>query len=231
MVTASQWREAQATESDFYLGMSLSLPNTLDVLYQNARKAQHLSLLLKAKPKTAVEIGLGPFGVGVIGFLPEIPLRLGVDPEPPITLDFNVPLHDFIAERRRHVKYVVGVGENIPLTSESMDLAICCNVVDHAFEPDKILREIARILRPGGFLFFDVDTFSLLGLLKWHTWTKRRHKGELLVTAHTYRMFEPDVGRRLRLAGFEVVQYTGHNWLSLCVGHFRISKFLLRKRR
>ena len=164
MVTASQWREAQATESDFYVGMSLSLPDALDVLYHNARKAQHLSSLLRTTPETAVEVGVGPFGVGVIGFLMDITFRLGLDPEPPIPLASNVPLHDFIAERRRCVEFVVGVGENIPVASGSMDLAICCNVVDHAFEPGKILREIARILKPGALLFYDVDTFSVLGL-------------------------------------------------------------------
>lgn len=230
MVTIDRWREAQATEPSFYAGMALGVTESLDILYHNAAKARYLSRLLQQTPQCSVEIGPGPLGLGISGFLREIPFRVCVEPDPRLELDARAALSDFIAEWRRPVNYVVGVGENISLASESADLAICCNVIDHAFRPNQILREVARVLKPGGLFFFDVDTFSILGLLKWHTWTKRRHKDELLVTAHTYRMFEPDVRGRLRAAGFDVLHSSGHSLLSLCAGHFRISTFLLKKR-
>ncbi|MGB6430235.1 MAG: class I SAM-dependent methyltransferase [Candidatus Acidiferrales bacterium] len=229
MVTIERWREAQSTEPGFFAGMAIGPTDTLDVLYHNAAKARHLSRLLKETPRVSVEIGPGPWGLGISGFLRDIPIRLCVEPDPRLELDPRAPFTPFINEWRRPVQYVVGIGENIPLADKCSDLVICCNVIDHAFRPDKILGEIARILKPGGLFFFDVDTFSVLGLLKWYTWTKRRRKHDLLVIAHTYRMFEPDVSRRLKAAGFTVLYRRGHNLLSLCVGHFRTSTFFLKK--
>jgi SAM-dependent methyltransferase len=229
MVTIERWREAQATEPGFFAGMALGVTESLDVLYHNAAKARYLSRLLKEIPKVSVEIGPGPWGLGISGFLRDIPVRFCVEPDPRLELDPRAPLGSFITEWRRSVQYIVGTGENVPLVDESSDLVICCNVIDHAYRPDKILGEAARILKPGGMFFFDVDTFSLLGLLKWYMWTRYRHKKDLLVTAHTYRMFEPNVSRRLKAAGFTILHQNEHNLLSLWTGHSRVSTFLLTK--
>jgi SAM-dependent methyltransferase len=228
-VTSQRWREAQATEPDFYAGMALEIDATLDILYHNSLKARDLLERMKETPKVSVEIGPGPFGVGISGYLTKIPVRICVEPDPRLKMDSSAPLGRLIEQWREPVQYVVGVGENIPVASASADLVICCNVIDHAYDADKFLAEIARILKPGGLFFFDVDTFSLLGLVKWHLWTKYRHKTELLVIAHTYRMFEPDVTRRLKAAGFKVISKRGHTLLSTVIGHARNAKYLLRK--
>jgi hypothetical protein len=78
-------------------------------------------------------------------------------------------------------------------------------------------------------LFFDAHTFSILGLAKWHTWTKFRHKNEMLVKAHPYRLFETDVRRMISRHGFAVTKIGGHDFLSACIGHARTSTFLGEK--
>ena len=75
-------------------------------------------------------------------------------------------------------------------------------MLDHVSDPDAVLREIHRVLKSDGCLYFDVDTFSLCGLVKWYLWTKHAHKDEILVTSHPYRLFEDGLVRRLRAAGF-----------------------------
>jgi SAM-dependent methyltransferase len=229
MVTSQRWREAQATEPHFYAGMALEIDGTLDILYHNSLKARSLLEQIKETPKVSVEIGPGPFGVGISGYLTSVPVRVCVEPDPQLKMDRSIPLGRLIEDWRKPLHYIVGVGEDIPIASASADLVICCNVIDHARDADRFLVEIARILKPGGLFFFDVDTFSLLGLVKWNLWTKHSKKTELLVIAHTYRMFEPDVARRLKAAGFEIISRRGHSALSLCVGHARNAKFLLRK--
>jgi SAM-dependent methyltransferase len=38
----------------------------------------------------------------------------------------------------------------IPVVDDSFDAVVICEVLEHLWEPDKVLREIARVLRPGG---------------------------------------------------------------------------------
>lgn len=47
-------------------------------------------------------------------------------------------------------------GRNIPLADASISSAIITEVLEHSFHPTKTLSEIARVLQPGGLLFFTV---------------------------------------------------------------------------
>jgi ubiquinone/menaquinone biosynthesis C-methylase UbiE len=48
-------------------------------------------------------------------------------------------------------------GETLPFEDASFDVVLCDNVVDHALDPRGILKEIARVLKPGGTLYFEVN--------------------------------------------------------------------------
>lgn len=52
---------------------------------------------------------------------------------------------------------VAAVGESLPFPDQSFDVVICDNVVDHAESPARIVGELARILIPGGILYFTVN--------------------------------------------------------------------------
>ena len=57
--------------------------------------------------------------------------------------------------------------ERLPLPDKSQHLVICSEVVEHLEEPEKLLLEIFRILKPGAFLIFTTDNSpSLLQRLK-----------------------------------------------------------------
>jgi SAM-dependent methyltransferase len=45
----------------------------------------------------------------------------------------------------------------LPFRDRSFDVVLCDNVVDHAESPAQIVRELARILAPGGILYFTVN--------------------------------------------------------------------------
>lgn len=47
-------------------------------------------------------------------------------------------------------------GQQIPLQNSSVDSALLTEVLEHCPDPEAVLREIARVLKPGGFMFLTV---------------------------------------------------------------------------
>lgn len=69
---------------------------------------------------------------------------------------------------------VNGAGERLPLADASFDLVICWDVVEHVQDPEQLLAELARVLRPGGRALLTVinryayrDPHYHLPLLNW----------------------------------------------------------------
>ena len=58
---------------------------------------------------------------------------------------------------QHRVPTVAACGESLPFADGSFDIVLCDNVVDHARSPTEILAEIARVLSPGGLLYFTVN--------------------------------------------------------------------------
>ncbi len=58
--------------------------------------------------------------------------------------------------RRVNMADVFYDGTTFPLTDQSFDSVLCSQVLEHVFTPDDFLREINRVLRPGGKLLLAV---------------------------------------------------------------------------
>jgi len=72
------------------------------------------------------------------------------------------PARDAIAAAQAHaqstgrdITYDVGVGEALPYEDASFDTVVCVDVLEHVSDLQKVIAEIARVLRPGGTLCFD----------------------------------------------------------------------------
>jgi len=53
---------------------------------------------------------------------------------------------------RRHSEIVDFDGRNIPFADDTFDHILCTEVLEHAEEPDQLIAEMHRVLRPGGTL-------------------------------------------------------------------------------
>ena len=51
---------------------------------------------------------------------------------------------------------IAAEGESLPFAAEAFDVVLCDNVIDHAERPAAIVGELARVLAPGGLLYFAV---------------------------------------------------------------------------
>lgn len=94
-----------------------------------------------------LEVGSGAHG---LIFYFDAQTRVGVDP----LADHYADL--FPAWQGR-AKTIAAGGERLPFEDASFDVVLCDNVVDHATSPRVIVEEIARVLAPGGLLYFTVN--------------------------------------------------------------------------
>jgi len=72
------------------------------------------------------------------------------------------PAEDAIEAARAHasangrtIHYDVGVGEALPYDDQHFDAVVCVDVLEHVADLAQVIREIARVLKPGGMLCFD----------------------------------------------------------------------------
>lgn len=60
------------------------------------------------------------------------------------------------------ITYRVGAGESLPFRDQSFAIVICCDVLEHVADFNRVIAEIARVLAPGGVFFFDTINRTLL---------------------------------------------------------------------
>jgi 2-polyprenyl-6-hydroxyphenyl methylase/3-demethylubiquinone-9 3-methyltransferase len=145
------WDESQplsAIRSALNPGRLLYLRRVLDQLDVNPRGRRIL------------DIGCGG------GLLAEDLARLGfevvgVDPSQPS-----------LAIARAHaeasglrIQYEAGAGEDLPFAEASFDLAVCCDVLEHVADLDRVIAETARILKPAGVYVYDTINRTFLSRL------------------------------------------------------------------
>jgi 2-polyprenyl-6-hydroxyphenyl methylase / 3-demethylubiquinone-9 3-methyltransferase len=53
------------------------------------------------------------------------------------------------------IDYRQASGENMPFESDSFDVVVCCDVLEHVDDLEKTIHEVARILKPGGMFCYD----------------------------------------------------------------------------
>jgi 2-polyprenyl-6-hydroxyphenyl methylase/3-demethylubiquinone-9 3-methyltransferase len=82
------------------------------------------------------------------------------------------PAAGAVAAARRHagaagreIDYLVGVGEALPFADASFDHVVCVDVLEHVADLDRVLSEVARVLRPGGLFLYDTINRTALARL------------------------------------------------------------------
>lgn len=92
---------------------------------------------------SVLDLGCGRGGVVEL-FWRHVKVAVGVDPDSPSLSE----------HRAAGMPLIRGVGETLPFVDESFDLVVSVWVLEHLKDPVSTLREVRRVLRPGGHLVF-----------------------------------------------------------------------------
>jgi len=105
------------------------------------------------------------------------------------------------------VTYVVGDGLALPYPDAQFDAVLFFDLLEHIAEPALLLREIHRVLKPGGVVHGYIPCEGQLGTLHWLAWKlrlghelKRRHRG------HIQRFTLQEPVRLMQQLGFEITE-------------------------
>ena len=147
--------------------------------------------------RAVLEIGSGPFGM--LGCLPH-GRGVAVDP---LMCDFAPYMQPHWGPSPLRV---AALGETPPVATAAFDDAVAINCLDHTLEPIKILREITRALKPGGFFF-------LMNNVKTAAGVAIANVGEKFGISRLTEVFHPHAFTQRRLerdcaaAGLEVLRH------------------------
>lgn len=101
------------------------------------------------RERSVVEVGGGPFpGVSLLS----AKRTVAVDP----LADAYVTA-GLVPARASRVVHISAAAERLPLAMNSADLVICENCLDHVEDPAVAMREMSRLLVPGGLVWLLVD--------------------------------------------------------------------------
>jgi SAM-dependent methyltransferase len=150
-VTRDRWSASQRLELHFWKTWTKATPyRNLDVPKYWAEELGRLGCSQDVfTSRRVLDIGCGP--VGLIHFLDTAAERIRIDP--------LLPQYESRMKLDGRQLSLAGLGESLPLASESIDVAICFNAIDHMQDPAAALAEINRVLRPNGTLLLMIHSF------------------------------------------------------------------------
>ena len=97
---------------------------------------------------------------------------------------------------------------NIPFPENSFDIIFCNHVLEHVQDDKKVMSEILRVLKPGGWAILQVPIFLPLIPITFEDPKIKdsEKKAELFGQDDHVRMYGKDYADRIRSAGFEVIE-------------------------
>lgn len=165
MVTRDRWKNAQEYEAQFWDSAAEEIETgEISELSWYGWRAEQLETRLRelgfqglvAGKSVVLEVGSGP--VGVVSFFPAA-VRFAIDP----LQTFYNSQQPLTTSRSEDVTYIEGIGESLSVSDRSCDLVIIENCIDHVQSPQKVMLEIARVLRSGGILHLTVNCRTSVG--------------------------------------------------------------------
>jgi len=150
-ITIDRWRSVQRLELEFWSRWTTLPPfQNLDIPKYWRQEVAHFGEAWGCfRGLRVLDVGCGP--VGLIHFADHAAERIRVDSLLP-------QYREKLTLGGRQLS-LSAMAESLPLAARSIDLVVCYNALDHMWDPEAALDEMARVLRPGGAALLMVHTF------------------------------------------------------------------------
>src|SRR3972149_3217877 len=106
-------------------------------------------------------------------------------------------------EDEKRLKFLVSDAHRLPFKDQSFDAVFALEVLEHVFEPVKVLQEIKRVLKKDGYGVFLVPAETFIFQLVWYFWT--RGKGRVWGQNHLHAYSGNFLVRLAKVLGFHIV--------------------------
>ena len=103
------------------------------------------------------------------------------------------------------MKFMVADAHKLPFDSGSFDAVFALEVLEHVFDPTKVLNEVKRVLKKNGYAVFLVPSDSLLFRIIWFFWLNFYPRGNVWRETHIQTYKENFLTKISRKVGFKIV--------------------------
>lgn len=191
--------------------------------------AWRLISLIEKYPSTLLDVGVGPMGVGLLWLFPMALLKIGVDSLPMMGVNTKNRFADSLVNSiQKETVYIQANAEQLPFDTESFELVICNNVLDHTFSPWEMLRELCRVTKVNGYLAVAVDTNSLFGFFARSIDRKVRPYLNCY-KLHPHDIIIGQIEKSLEFEGFVVLSHNKASVLGSILGRRRMQSWVAMK--
>jgi ubiquinone/menaquinone biosynthesis C-methylase UbiE len=157
---------------------------------------KQLILHSQPSPKNILEIGCAS------GHLTS--LLADLFPKAKVTgIDIYTPAIKAAKSRFPHINFKVADAQKLPFASDTFDLVLTSETIEHVLDPAQMLHEIGRVLKSSGKALIEMDSGSLLFRLIWFGWS-RWGKGRVWKEAHLHPFTSEELESLIKNNGLDV---------------------------
>ena len=183
-ITNNRWKRAQQEEfawwsSEFFVKQNIEIKQKYTKIFNSIEQQFNIQDDWKI-----LDVGCGPTYISLLFKNGE---KYGIDSllekyKSRLTLPTGINLS-------------IGVGEHIKFGNNFFKLVVCRNALDHTKNPKKVIKEINRVLEPGGYFIHAVNVCTPF-VAKIHKYVERKNSN-LKETAHPHFFTVAEIDRLL----------------------------------
>jgi ubiquinone/menaquinone biosynthesis C-methylase UbiE len=143
--------------------------NFFQRMWHTRKLSQVVSAIRKysPKPKKILDVGVAS-GWFLSEVIREFPQAQGYG------VDVYKEAIDYGKDKYKNLQLSVSDAHVLPFKDKTFDVIISCEVLEHVVNPDKVVKEMKRVLTNDGIVIIEIDSGSFLFKIVWHWWTNMR---------------------------------------------------------